>query len=612
MATTMLPVDADADHAVTPMDPLRAAAIRTLFVQIRTSVASGFIVTAYLVAAAWPYTPTRIVLGWGAAQVATQLAREGLRRAWHRRAPDDAALVPWVHAYTALMALAGLLWGASIVLFAHPDQPITVALTLCGLFGMSGGAVAGQAYNPPGLYALIWLTFGTVLVRLVATEDTGYVVLGITCGTFGLAMTAFGRVQAGVLREGFRIRFENQALVEALTVQKAEAEDARRQAELASLAKSQFLAAASHDLRQPLYALGLFSASLGTLRLDEQGRSVVGNIQDSIAVMESLFVGLLDLSKLEAGTVEALAVPVSVDALFDRLSQYSLPIAIERGLDLRFRSGGEWVASDPVLLEQVLSNLVANALRYTARGGVLVAARPRREGVSLEVWDTGPGIADADRERIFQEFVQLGNHERDRRKGLGLGLSIVRRSSALLGAGVSLASRPGLGSRFSLVQPVAAPPTIADAREAGISGAATDVQPLQRDPALPLLLIDDDPSVRAALGGLLARWGVAARAVADADAALALVDAGERFGLVLADYRLGGDVNGLDLLAAIAARHAAPVPTRVLVTGDFDPGLLAAAHAAGVPVLHKPVRPADLRALLGLGADPVAESFTAP
>ena len=163
---------------------------------------------------------------------------------------------------------------------------------------------------------------------------------------------------------------------------------------------------------------------------------MVDNIQDSIAAMESLFVGLLDVSRLDAGVVKPRLAAVSVDALFDRLSQYFHPIAVERGLDLRFRSDGEWVTSDVTLIEQVLSNLVSNALRCTPKGGVLIAARTRGRHVRLEVWDTGIGIGEADLQRIFEEFVQLDNPERDRRKGLGLGLSIAQRSAALIGGTV--------------------------------------------------------------------------------------------------------------------------------------------------------------------------------
>jgi signal transduction histidine kinase/CheY-like chemotaxis protein len=581
------------------MTPVRAEAVRTLYLQMRNSALSNFVVSTYMIGTAAPYTAWRVIAAWAAVMVMTQVGRESLIRAWRRRTRDDAELEPWPRYYTLYMVFTGLLWGSTIFLFAHPDQPITVALTMCCLYSIGAGSVPANAYNPPGLYALVGFMFVPIVVRLLATGRLEYILLGVASGLYAVAMAGMCRVQARTLDEGFRIRFENTALLAALTVQKAEAEKARQKAELASLAKSQFLAAASHDLRQPLYALSLFSASLDELKLGPDGRAVVASIQDSIGAMEQLFEGLLDLSKLEAGVVQPRLGPVSVDALFDRLSQYFRPIALDRGLDLRFRCDGEWVTSDPALLEQVLGNLVANALRYTAHGGVLVAARRRPSAVRLEVWDTGAGIAAADLHRIFDEFVQVGNAERDRRHGLGLGLSIARRSGALIGAAIGVRSRPGRGSRFGFDLPVAAP-ALLPAPDGSVARLEAVYQALPRPDGSKLLIVDDDTSVRTALGDLLGRWLVPFDAAADAEAALALVDGGAQYGLVLADYRLPGQLNGLDLLAALTRHHADPAPTGALITADFDPALIATARAAGVPVIPKPLRPAQLRAILGL------------
>jgi signal transduction histidine kinase/ActR/RegA family two-component response regulator len=570
------------------MDPVRAEAIRTLYLQLRNSAAAAGIVTLYMAGTAASFTPWPVIAGWAAVQVATQVMRGGLYRAWQRADVPDEKLERWALAYTAYMALAGLVWGSTIFLFAHPDEPITVALTLCGLYGISSGSVPGNAYNPPGLYAFVGLIFAAVLARLLATGDFDYVVLGLASAGFALIMIGFCRVQARTIAEGFRIRFENRELLEALGIQKAEAEESRRRAEGASLAKSQFLAAASHDLRQPLYALSLFSASLDELRLDGAGRKVVGDIQRSVTTLEQLFDGLLDISRLEAGVVQPRIGPVAIDPLFDRLSQYHRPIAIERGLDLRFRSDGDTVLSDAALLEQVLSNLVGNALRYTETGAVLVAARRRGGQLRFEVWDTGIGIAEGDRVRIFEEFVQIGNAERDRRKGLGLGLSIARRAAALIGARMDVASRPGRGSRFAFAQPLT--DAVADAAKSPAAPIA-DVQP-----ELPILIVEDDREVRRALGDLLLRWGVTGELMADGDSALARIRAGARYVLLIADHRLPGTLDGLTLIAR--AREADPDLPATLVTADFDAALVAAAAERAIPLLHKPLRPEALRALI--------------
>lgn len=580
------------------MDPIRAASIRVLYQTMRISGISGTIVTLTMIGTAWPFTSGWVIAGWAIVQTFTQLFRELLVRAWRSRVPPEAEYERWATVHVVYMFFTGIVWGATIFLFAHPEEPTTVALTLCCLFGISSGSVASQAPNPPSLYAMIAPIFVAVVVRLFATGDFAYILLALASAGFSMMMARFCRDQSLTIASSIRIRFENSALLEQLTIEKAAADKARQAAESASLAKSQFIAAASHDLRQPLYALSLFSASLSSLKLDADGHTVVSNIQESIAAMESLFVGLLDVSRLDAGVVKPRFEPVSVDSLFDRLSQYFHPVAIERGLDLRFRSDGEWVTSDVTLLEQVLSNLVSNALRCTRRGAVLMAARRRGGNIQFEVWDTGIGIEESDRQRIFEEFVQLDNPERDRRKGLGLGLSIAQRSALLIGGPIALSSQFGRGSRFVMTQPSAKPPAPLAAGP-GIGAAA-----LALPGDLPLLIVDDDRDVRNALSDLLSRWSVRFETAVDAADALGRLAAGARYRLVLADYRLPGGYNGLDLISTILKQHPKPSPACALITGDFDPGLIAAAHAQGVPLFHKPLKPARLRTLLGLSEVP--------
>jgi signal transduction histidine kinase len=576
-------------------DGMRGEAIRTLYAQMRNTSLASMVITAYMIGASWAFSSHVVIVGWALVQVASIAVRERLIHVFHQRERADAELERWANYYVAHQAGVGLIWGATMFLFAHPDQPITVALTLCCLYSIGAGAVPAQSYTPKSLYVLVGLLYSIVALRLIGTGTFGYVLLGSASALFGLTMVGFCRVQYRTLQEGFRIRFANRALVDALVVEKAEAEEARNRAELASLAKSQFLAAASHDLRQPLYALSLFSASLRELKLDPEGRDVVGRIQDSIAVMESLFDGLLDISRLEAGVVEAHFEEVSVDALFDRLSQVFRPIAMDRGLDLRFRSDGENVRSDPTLLEQVLANLLSNAMRHTRQGGVLVATRARGPAVRFEIWDTGIGIGKADLDRIFEEFVQVHNPQRDRQKGLGLGLSIARRAAALIGTEIEVKSWPGKGSRFVVTQPRCRE----SAPDVGAVLPGATIRRLRAGATLPVLVIEDDQDVRAALADLLTRWEVRFAMFADAEPALQRIDAGDRYSLILADYRLAGTMNGLDLISAATARHPEPRPGAVLITGDFDSGLIARAHEMGIPLMHKPLRAEILRQLLG-------------
>lgn len=566
--------------------------IRTLMLQVGSQTGAGFVVTFYMVGTAWAFTSTMVILAWAAAMLAVVLGRWAVSRQFLNAEQPDATLARWIGIYTAFMIVSGILWGVSFLAFAHPGEPVTVALTLSCLYSVAAGSTPSCAYHPPAILAIVIPIFAAVLGKLLLTGDFEYILLGSASTLYGLTMIGYCRVQSKALRDGFRIRFENAGLVEQLRRETAAADHARHAAEQANLAKSQFLAAASHDLRQPLYALGLFSSSLDELRLDSGGRDVVRRIQDSIGVMESSFDGLLDLSKLEAGIVKPRLEPVSIDALFDRISQVFRPLAMERGLELRLRSDGERVLSDAVLLEQVAGNLVSNALRATTKGGVLLAARPRGGELRLEVWDTGSGIAADDLARIFDDYVQLDNPERDRRRGLGLGLAIARRSVALLEARIDVVSHLGRGSRFGFAQPLHVADDAPPAKPPVVAMAS-----LRRGDD-PLLLVEDDEDVRAALSDLLSRWGFDFVAVADAPAGLAHLTGGRRFSLVITDQRLPGGMTGLDLLRAARAQLRDP-PPGIIITGEMDSPLLREAQQAGFPVLHKPLQAGRLRQLLG-------------
>jgi signal transduction histidine kinase/ActR/RegA family two-component response regulator len=558
------------------------------------------VVTVYMCATALPFQPWRLIAMWLGFLIASQVFRLWLV-ARYRRIPvaDDGRRLEraaWLN--TFYMFLAGLVYGWTAFLFMDPRHPLTVALTLCGLYGLAGGSVPGNAYNPSGLFVFLAAIFGLILIRMLIIGEYGYVVLGLASVGFAMILAMFCRVQNRALKDGFAIRFENRRLLAELEVEKAEAEEARGRAEKANLAKSQLLAAASHDLRQPLHALSLFSGSLHSLALDDEAKDVASRIQSNVAAMEKLFNALLDISRLEAGVVQSHREPTSCQDLFDRLAGYFDPTAEQLGLDLRFRETGVWIDADPALTEQICVNLLTNALRYTRRGGVVVAARRRGERVLLEVADTGVGIAAADQARIFEEFVQLGNPERDRGKGLGLGLAIAQRLAVIQGSTIEIRSTVGRGSRFALSLPHAEPAQVAKA-----------VAPPDLMQGLRLLLIDDDPMVLEGASLLLRQWGVEAAVADDVEAAEALIATEAPFDICLTDYRLRG-ADGLSLIARLSRNPDGP-RAFCLVTGDMGAEVLAAADAARVPIIHKPLHPARLRALLNhLAAGEVARRRT--
>jgi signal transduction histidine kinase/ActR/RegA family two-component response regulator len=362
---------------------------------------------------------------------------------------------------------------------------------------------------------------------------------------------------------------------------------------VAHAAKSRFLAAASHDLRQPVVTIGLLVGLLREQITTPALRSMVVKVDEAVAAMESLLAGLLDLSRLESGTVRARWQRVPLQALFDAVAVHESETARRKGLALRVRPTDLAVQADPVLLEQIVRNLVSNAVRYTDVGGVLLAARRSGPGqLSIQVWDTGPGIAPDKQAAVFEEFVQLDNPQRDRSKGLGLGLAIVQRSAALLHAPLQLRSRLGRGSCFSFTL------GLADGATAQVPARAPDERWLA---GMQIVLVEDDMAVREALVTRLQAWGAQVRAHAEPRALRQALDAlqpGERQAdLLITDLRLPGGT-GFDVVD-LARRRFGPLPVLV-ITGNTAPTELAQLEARQVPVLHKPFRADELRSALSL------------
>ena len=375
----------------------------------------------------------------------------------------------------------------------------------------------------------------------------------------------------------------------SLEFQLAQTQEAMEDAEAANRAKSRFLAAASHDLRQPLHALGLFAAALTGHTHDAGGADLVNRITTSVASLEALFSALLDISKLDAGAIVAEPRNFELDYLFERIGNDFQPEALEKELRLAIVPTRLVAHSDPALLERILRNLVANALRYTERGGVVVGARRRGDRVAIEVWDSGTGIDAAEREHIFEEFYQVGNLERDRARGLGLGLAIVRRLADLMGDEVEVESRVGRGSVFRVLVKAGDANALAAGAPAGTEAPGS----MQ---GRCVVVVDDEPSVRDSTHKLLASWGCTVVAARDPTDAIAALD-GRIPSVLLVDYRLQGGQDGLAAIAWLRTALSRDVPA-VLVSGESSAEELARIKGSGFLLLHKPVPPAKLRSAL--------------
>lgn len=369
-----------------------------------------------------------------------------------------------------------------------------------------------------------------------------------------------------------------------------EAIRAQERAEKAERAKTQFLAAASHDLRQPVQSLYFFTQALAERLRGHPGAPLLASMEQALGALKLLLDGLLDVSKLDAGVVEPSVTECALAPLLERLSAEYGPRAEAQGLRFHVVATSAWVRTDPMLLERILRNLVENALRYTPQGGIVVGCRRGHGVVRLCVADTGIGIPETQQAAVFDEFVQIGNPERDRAKGLGLGLAIVRRLARLLGHEVHLRSRPGKGSVFAVDIPSARPRALP-----------------RRPVAIPandggkglVVVIDDETIILLSLRAMLEQWGYTVVAAPSGDEAVALLQGlGQTPTMIIADYRLREGRTGVEAIRDIHGACGAPIPA-VVLTGDTASERIAEVRNSGFRLVHKPITSTMLREVLG-------------
>nr|WP_272904300.1 chemotaxis protein CheB [Xanthobacter agilis] len=372
-------------------------------------------------------------------------------------------------------------------------------------------------------------------------------------------------------------------------------EAARREAELANIAKSRFLAAASHDLRQPLQSLVLLQGLLSKVVEGEKAERLVKRLDETVSAMSGMLNALLDINQIEAGTVHADVVSFPINDLLDRMREELTYHARARKLTLRVIPCRLSVDSDPHLLEQMLRNLISNALKYTPRGRVLVGCRRHGSRLRIEVWDTGIGIPATELQAIFEEYHQLHNAARERNLGLGLGLSIVQRLGLLLDHPVNVRSLPGRGSVFSI--DVARAHSVPEPQAAEHASEGRIQEQVGRKAAI--LVIEDDPDLRALLDLLLTGEGHVVTAAADGAGALEMVARGAiRPDLILADYNLPNGMTGLEAAERLRTRLRRQIPVAI-VTGDISMDTLRDIAAHDCLQLNKPVKGGDLARVVG-------------
>jgi signal transduction histidine kinase len=365
------------------------------------------------------------------------------------------------------------------------------------------------------------------------------------------------------------------------------------QLETRDRAKTRFLAAASHDLRQPIQAIGLFLDSLRRSELDAAQQRIVQHIDHSVVSLKDLLGSLLDISRLDAGAVVPVFHPMPISKLFARLDAEFSRLALEQGLRFKFYFPHRetWVLTDERLLSVVLRNLVANALKYTPKGGLLVGTRRRGELLAIQVWDTGLGIEEQHLERIFEEFYQVANQQRDQAEGLGLGLAIASRTAQILKSPLHCKSWHGQGSMFEICLPLCQESDVATVDELSSETTALSCR------GKKIVVVEDDARVADALVQWLESMGAEVHRYVDASAALAAPDV-DTADAYISDFRLPGNMNGIEFLETLVKRRKGLTVRGVIITGDTSPDFIALAATCPWRILHKPVDPMQLLKVL--------------
>lgn len=578
-----------------------AELIRLLYRQVPAVLAANLINSNLVVAALWQIHDQRVLVAWASAILALTLMRVGLWTRYRCRPPaddgDPARTRRWRIYYTIGSTSSALLWGSAAVLFVRQGDPISLLLISFVLGGMAAGAVTSLSSN--------LLAFYLYLAGSLLPLEAHMLVLGdrVSLAIFGMALVyAIGLMvicrdfNASLIR-ALTLNEENtqllasmeekvQARTSDLQAANAMLSDAQAEAEQANQAKSRFLAAASHDLRQPLQSMFLFASALHGHVFSKAGQDALVRIERGLDVLKGMLDSLLDVSRLDVNVIQPELTVFPLGALLDDISVSYRRIAASKGVDLRCGPLSDaLVRSDQGLLGRMVRNLVENAIRYTETGEIILSARQFDGCIHVEVKDTGIGIAADQLDRIFEEFHQVGNPERDKARGLGLGLAIVQRLSTILAHPVDVQSTLGEGSTFTIAVPVVEGQAVAVSPAASIVNAG--------DPSRTVALIDDDPMVLLALGTVFEEWGYSVTMAGSKEEAMDRLCLTNVPHLIVADYRLRNGKVGSEAIKGIRAACGVSVPS-IILTGETGHECEHDARELGAMVLHKPITPNQL------------------
>lgn len=504
------------------------------------------------------------------------------RWASHQKTSDGQNVSYWERVHDLLSLMQGICFGYFYSILSIENEGIAfvyiallTAVTIAAALTAGLRTISNVCFLSPIIFFLttnFWGTnyFDEFLLALAA----------ITVLSYGFTLKS-----RGVLLESVKLKFENEALLQKLKLEK-------EAAELANHTKTKFLAAASHDLRQPLQSLSLLIAALFAHIDKDKQKEILNKARQSLDSLSELLDSLLDISKLDAELVQPHYLEFNLKDLLEQELDKQAPSIKAKGLEIALNyKGPETFSSDPILLSRILSNLVSNAGRYTLDGRIDINLCASERSAKIEVKDTGIGIQHDQLDLIFNEFYQIENPERDRAKGLGLGLSIVKRLCDLLEAQISVESTPGKGSSFHLALPnsTATKPLALDKK--------SPQKPIDIS-SLNVLVIDDEIMVRESMGLLLESWDCEYSTHSDLEIALDYLQDDKRVpDALVVDYRLKDHHTGVECISAINQRLGVKVPA-LIITGDTAPARVKTLQKSGIPFIHKPIEARSLREFL--------------
>ena len=480
--------------------------------------------------------------------------------------------------------IAGCLWGATVFAMDFNQYPEESVFLNIVVFGLTAGSVGIGSYWFEYFSIYNFGVFFIYITTYIIGIPDPYYLLAISLAIFLMFMMQIAIVFHRSNAQNIWLIKRNEKLVDDISEKKIQAEDF-------AASRTRFLASASHDLRQPVQALNFFLSALQSHISTEKSKEIFGKLENCTDGINDLLSAILDISKLDAQTLIPKKEPCCLNDILDDLNQQFINMADEKSLQLTFQKSPQYINGDPILLQRILSNLISNAINYTHKGEINISVSENDNNISIHVSDTGTGLEEIEQERIFEEFYQLDNPERDKNKGIGLGLSIVNRLCILMNIPIQLQSKKGRGSCFSITLPQCEPPARIE--------QAKKITPHCHLNSKKILVIEDELSIREGLKELLQQWHCEVMITESEEDACYNIEA-TKFApdLIIADYRLRDNKTGVQAVNKVKLILSNNNIPAIIISGDTEPARLKEVALSGYELLHKPVKPAQLRMLM--------------